>query len=146
VQVVKNYDNSRFYGQAKALGIVIDHPLGFGARNFVISGAFPEDVHNVYISMFLNAGWGGGLVYIYILLFTIIYGFKFCFADTPWRGLYLVTYASFVGIVIEGIIVDSDHWRHFFALIGLLWGMMITKDPTQMEPSARNRPQDVFAK
>ncbi len=23
----------------------------------------------------------------------------------------------------EGFIVDTDHWRHFFLLLGLIWGL-----------------------
>jgi len=26
-------------------------------------------------------------------------------------------------VVAESAIIDSDHWRHFFLLIGLVWGL-----------------------
>jgi len=29
----------------------------------------------------------------------------------------------FVGEAFEGLIVDTDHWRHFFLVLGLVWGL-----------------------
>jgi hypothetical protein len=31
--------------------------------------------------------------------------------------------ATFTMVVAESAIIDSDHWRHFFLLIGLIWGL-----------------------
>ena len=33
-------------------------------------------------------------------------------------------YAAFVGLVIESAIIDIDHWRHYFLILGALWGLM----------------------
>ncbi len=33
-----------------------------------------EDVHNVYLSMFLNAGWLGGFAYLAVVLATLAVG------------------------------------------------------------------------
>ena len=40
------------------------------------------------------------------------------------QPLFLVAYACFVGNVCEGLIIDIDHWRHFYLLMALVWGMM----------------------
>jgi hypothetical protein len=29
----------------------------------------------------------------------------------------------FVGEIGESIVIDSDHWRHFFLVMGLVWGL-----------------------
>ena len=29
-----------------------------------------------------------------------------------------------VGAAAESVIIDSDHWRHYFLLLGVLWGLM----------------------
>jgi hypothetical protein len=42
------------------------------------------------------------------------------------QELFFICYASFVPLAIEGIIIDTDHWRHFYLLLGLIWGMMAT--------------------
>jgi hypothetical protein len=31
--------------------------------------------------------------------------------------------SMFVGEAVEGFIVDTDHWRHFFLILGLVWGL-----------------------
>ncbi len=124
--LMQNYDvgpQGRFGGQLKALDVIISNPLGIGAREF---GDFyhNEDTHNVYLSMFLNAGWLGGLLYITLILAILILGFKHCLRNTPCQQLLIVFYAAFAGIILEGFIIDSDHWRHFFVLIALVLGMM----------------------
>lgn len=37
---------------------------------------------------------------------------------------FLVAYAAFLGVVVEGAIIDTDHWRHFYLLLALIWGLM----------------------
>jgi hypothetical protein len=27
-------------------------------------------------------------------------------------------------LAVEGLVIDTDHFRHFYLLIGLLWGLM----------------------
>ena len=51
-------------------------------------------------------------------------GLRFVFVRTPWRPTYIAVYCAFVGIVAESAIIDSDHWRHYFLLLGVLWGLM----------------------
>ena len=44
---------------------------------------------------------------------------------TPWQRAYLAVYCGFAGTFAESLIIDSDHWRHFFLLVGALWGLML---------------------
>ena len=41
------------------------------------------------------------------------------------RPIYLAVYSAFIGVTAESAIIDTDHWRHYFLLLGLLWGLMI---------------------
>jgi hypothetical protein len=36
-----------------------------------------------------------------------------------------VCVATLVGAVAEGFVIDTDHWRHFFLLLGMIWGLSI---------------------
>ncbi len=124
--IAHDYDigpDGRFGGQAKAFAMALDSPLGLGARQFS-TRYHPEDVHNVYISMLLNAGWLGGLLYLAIIVVTLACGLARVAEASPVRGLLLVAYASFLANVIEGAIIDTDHWRHFYILLALIWGSM----------------------
>jgi uncharacterized membrane protein YjgN (DUF898 family) len=57
-------------------------------------------------------------------LTTLVMGLRFAFAATPWRSVTIVVYAAFVAVAIESAIIDSDHWRHYFLILGVLWGLM----------------------
>jgi hypothetical protein len=40
-------------------------------------------------------------------------------------------YASYVAVAGESAIIDSDHGRHYFLLVGVLWGLTIEAGPCQ---------------
>ena len=124
--LTQDYDvgpQGRFGGHQKAMGLAILNPLGLGAKQFA-AHYHPEDVHNVYLSMFLNAGWLGGLLYIAGVASTLWAGVVHLARWTPTRTLFLVAFAAFLGNVIEGSIIDTDHWRHFYFLLAIMWGLI----------------------
>jgi O-antigen ligase len=140
----QSYDSGpegRFGGQAKAQAIILEHPLGIGALEFG-TGALEfgsrwhhEDVHNVYLSMFLNAGWVGGLGYLTIVLATLLAGLYASFRDTPFRVQAIAAFAAFAATAGEGVIIDTDHWRHFFVLAGLVWGLAVAAGRLRRPPA-----------
>jgi O-antigen ligase len=113
----------RFGGQHKAIGLITENPLGIGALEFG-ERYHPEEVHNVYLSMVLNAGWLGGGIYSIIVGLTAVLGFRHALKRTPTQPLFLIVYAAFIANAMEGIIIDSDHWRHFYLLAAMVWGQM----------------------
>jgi hypothetical protein len=125
--VSQSYDegpDGRFGGHDKARRAILDNPWGIGAGTFTET-LHPEDVHHVYLSMFLNAGWIGGLVFALMTLLTCVFGLRHLFRRTRTRPLFLVAYAAFVAVAFEGFVVDIDHWRHFYLLMAIIWGLMI---------------------
>jgi O-antigen ligase len=124
--LTQGYDvgpEGRFGGQAKGLVLALENPLGLGALQFA-ENYHNEDVHNVYVSMLLNAGWLGGILYLAAVAATVWAGLVHIARPTATRGLLIVAYAAFVGNVVEGVIVDTDHWRHFYVLLALIWGLI----------------------
>ncbi len=122
----QSYDvgpEGRFAGQLKALVLAAENPLGIGSQRFAYVH-HSEDVHNVYISVFLNNGWLGGAVYVLLTLLTLCLGFMHLTKAGPMRPLFIVLYAAFAAVVLEGLIIDTDHWRSFYLTMGLLWGLM----------------------
>lgn len=113
----------RFGGQEKAFALLIANPLGLGAKQFALH-YHPEDVHNVYLSMFLNSGWLGGLLYIAALATTVTAGAVHVLKAIPTRPLFLIAYAALIGHLVEGVVIDTDHWRHFYVLLALVWGLI----------------------
>lgn len=124
--LTQGYDEGpegRFGGQAKAIGLALSHPFGLGALEFS-AHYHHEDVHNVYISMFLNAGWIGGLIYVTMVLLTCAYGLWGILRPGPGRRLMMVGVAAFVGNTLEGYVIDVDHWRHLYLEMAIVWGWL----------------------
>ena len=55
---------------------------------------------------------------------TVVMGMRYAFVATPWRATYHAVYAAYLGVVFESLVIDSDHWRHYFLIHGVLWGLM----------------------
>jgi hypothetical protein len=101
--------------------LAFETPLGIGPLQF--TKFFPEDPHNSYLNAFMSGGWISGLAYITLVLVTVVTSFRYVFVATPWRPIYHVVFASYLAVAGESLIIDSDHWRHYFLLLGVLWGL-----------------------
>jgi hypothetical protein len=123
-QLLQSYDvgqGGRFVLQEIAVQNIFDYPGGLGPEEFSrIHGLQP---HNVYLNVFMISGWFGGVSYVLLLLTTLWVGLRTIFIRSPWQTYMIVTYATFVGEIAEGFIIDTDHWRHFFLLLGMVWGL-----------------------
>jgi uncharacterized membrane protein len=123
-KAIQPYDvgpGGRFWYQQLALGQILDHPNGLGPFEF--ARIFGGQQHDVYMQGFLVYGWLGGTAYATLVLVTLAIGIRSALIATPWQYYLIAAYAAFVGEVCEGLIVDTDHWRHFFLLLGLIWGL-----------------------
>jgi hypothetical protein len=41
-----------------------------------------------------------------------------------------------LGVAGESAIIDIDHWRHYFLILGALWGLMVVSRPALARPTA----------
>jgi hypothetical protein len=123
-QLTQSYDvgdGGRFFLQAIAFREIFDHPLGLGPYEF--ARIYGLQQHNVYMQAFLVYGWAGGVSYIALLAATLYVGLRYAFVRAPWQYSLAATTAAFVGNTIESYIIDTDHWRHFFLYLGVIWGL-----------------------
>jgi hypothetical protein len=120
----QSYDEGRFgrFGR-HILGadMALDLPFGIGPLQF--HHYFPEDTHNSYLNAFMSGGWLSGVCYAALVFLTVIIGFRHVFVRVPWQRAYLAIFSAFLGTVGESFIIDTDHWRHFFMMLGTMWGM-----------------------
>ncbi len=112
----------RFGRYLLGVDLALQRPLGIGPLQF--TNYFPEDPHNSYLNAFMSGGWLTGVAYPTLILVTMVMGLRFIFVPTPWQSTYHAVYATFLGIAFESAIIDSDHWRHYYMIIGLMWGLM----------------------
>jgi hypothetical protein len=134
----QSYDvghTGRFGRHLLGLLLTLDHPLGIGPLQF--HKIFPEDPHNAYLNAFVSGGWLSGFSYLALAVATLAMGLRFVFVTTPWRPIYLAVYAAYVGLAIESVIIDTDHWRHYFLVLGVLWGLMAASKRYLAAPRAQ---------
>jgi hypothetical protein len=105
----------------------LERPFGIGPLQFY--KFFGEDPHNSYLNAFMSGGWLAGFAYLTLTAVTLTSATWFLRADTPWRATYHLIYAAYVGVVFESAIIDIDHWRHYFLILGALWGLMAASRP-----------------
>jgi hypothetical protein len=124
--LVQDYDTGRFgrFGR-HILGaeLALDHPLGIGPLQF--SKYFPEDPHNSFLDAFMAGGWLSGAAYLGLVLVTLAIGLRYVFVRTPWHAAYIALYATFAAETGESYIIDVQHWRHYFLVMGALWGLFV---------------------
>ncbi len=139
----QSYDEGRFgrFGR-HILGaqMALDLPFGIGPLQF--HNYFPEDTHNSYLNAFMSGGWISGICYPALVFVTVITGFRYVFVRVPWQRAYLAIFSAFLGTVGESFIIDTDHWRHFWMMLGAMWGMFAAAErykpaqPVSAETSA----------
>lgn len=121
----QSYDlgaQGRFARHVLGAILALDKPFGIGPLQF--SKYFPEDPHNSYLNAFMAGGWLSGACYPTLVALTLAFGLRAVFVATPWQQTLILVYAGYVGIATESFVIDSDHWRHTFLILGMLWGLI----------------------
>ncbi len=124
--LVQNYDAGhlgRFGRHILGALLALDHPLGVGPLQF--SKYFPEDPHNSFLDSFSAGGWLGGFAFMALVLVTVVIGLRHVFVRTPWQPIYIAAYATFLGEVGESYVIDVQHWRHYYLIMGMVWGLLV---------------------
>jgi len=122
--ITKSYDTApegRFGTQAHALKLGLENPFGLGAGEFSARYSL-YDPHNAYIKAITTAGWPGFLFYTGAVLMTLWTGARMLNRRSEYLVFLVPAWASFAGIALESLIIDTDHWRQFYWLMGMVWG------------------------
>ena len=71
----------------------------------------------------MSGGWLAGLAYFALCAVTRQeYPVSVC--AHALAALYHIIYAAYVSVVAESVFIDIEHWRHYFLILGTLWGLM----------------------
>lgn len=128
----QDYDQGvtgRFGNQLRSIPMLLDLPNGFGPLRFRFT--FPEDPHNVYVNAFASYGWIGGFAYLALTAATCVAGWRVVFRRTPWQGHAIVLWSVLFVTILQGLQIDTDHWRHFYLMLGLIWGLAALRKPAE---------------
>lgn len=114
-------NHARLQLQKDSVAEILLHPMGMGPWGFAHMTGWVS--HNSYLGTFLNHGWIGGVAYLLLIALTLVIGFRASLVRTPWQTFLIATYCPFVGLVLEAFVIDTDHWRHFYLLLGVIWAL-----------------------
>jgi hypothetical protein len=114
-------ETGRFGDQLSFLSLLVILPNGLGP--FEYSKIFGGDPHNVYLNAFAAYGWLGGFSYLLLTFSTICVGWRTIMSRTPVQVHALAVFCPLLTTILQGVQIDTDHWRHFYLLLGLMWGL-----------------------
>jgi hypothetical protein len=124
---LQQYDSgsvgSRFNLQENSVKEILEHPMGMGPWGF--SKIYGMVSHNSFLGTMLNHGWIGGFAYTVQVLVALGLGARAILVRTPWQSFLIATYFTYLALVLEAFVVDTDHWRHYYLLLGIVWGLSI---------------------
>ncbi|MGE3830551.1 MAG: O-antigen ligase family protein [Parvibaculaceae bacterium] len=114
-------ETGRFGNQVNSIPYILTLPYGMYPRHF--HTVFGEDPHNVYLNAFASYGWLGGFSFVTLVITTVWVGWRACLPRTAWQHHAIAVFCPLVTTMAQGIQIDIDHWRHFYLLLGCMWGL-----------------------
>lgn len=122
-KLMQDYDSARlgrFARYSIGFAMAIERPFGIGPMEF--GKMLGEDTHNIWLKALMDYSWLGFAAYLTLIVWTLAAGFRILFRDRPWQPYLLCAYVVLIGHIGLGTIIDTDHWRHFYLLLGMIWG------------------------
>jgi O-antigen ligase len=122
-KLVQDYDGARlgrFERHKIGFLMAMERPLGLGPMAF--GKIFGEDEHNIWLKTLTTYGWLGAITYQIMIWSTLWFGFRYMLRERPWQAYLMVAWVMILGHAIIGNVIDTDHWRHFYLLLGIVWG------------------------
>lgn len=106
----KAYDlgeDGRYGRYLQVLPMIVQDPIGLGVIQ--LEKIFPEPIHNIWLSSFVNYGWGGGVAWITLAVGTVVVSLR-NYRKTH-DEVVLVLLWSLIGIVMCASLHEGEHWR-----------------------------------
>jgi O-antigen ligase len=145
-KLVQDYDGARlgrFERHKIGFLMAMERPLGLGPMAF--GKIFGEDEHNIWLKTLTTYGWLGAVTYQIMLWSSLWFGFRYMLRERPWQPFLMIAWVLILGHAMIGNVIDTDHWRHFYMLLGILWGCVALEHRHQRKPLAEAAPTPAAA-
>lgn len=136
-KLVQDYDGGhlgRFERHQIGFRLSLEHPLGIGP--LIFGKTLGEDEHNIWLKTLTTYGWIGFATFIGTLLASLLMGYRLLLRERPWQPYLMIAWIVVLGHVIIGNVIDIDHWRHFYLLLGIIWGSAALENRWQRQHRA----------
>ncbi|SEQ56862.1 O-antigen ligase [Devosia sp. YR412] len=138
----KSYDlgeEGRYHRYALVLPMIATNPIGIGVLQ--LEKIFPEPIHNIWLSSFVNYGWGGGISYVTLAVGSVIVSIR-NYRRTG-NEVAIALLIGLAGVIFCSSLHEGEHWRQSWLFYGLVWGfnpaLMGTTKPKAIKPGAPRR-------
>ena len=84
---------------------------------------FRKTPHNVFLSAFASFGWLGGLGFLTFTGVMIYLGWVSTFRRSRLQPEVVALPSSLLSQILQGVQIDTSHWRHLFLMSGCLYGL-----------------------
>lgn len=127
-------ENGRFNNMYNALFAAAENPLGLGPFQWsLIGGLMP---HNTYVNVFVSGGVISLCGFLLLVGMTLRTGFRAIALNPPMQNIFIAALAAFVGLVVQCLLIDINHWRHLYIIMALIWGLALAAETRGQVPKA----------
>jgi O-antigen ligase len=111
-------EEGRYNRYLLVLPMIATNPVGVGVLQ--LEKIFPEPIHNIWLSSFVNYGWGGGISWVLLVISSTVVAirnYRRTGSEIPVALLL-----SLAGVVMGASLHEGEHWRQMWICFGLIWG------------------------
>jgi O-antigen ligase len=116
-----HYDDDRFDTQRRAIETVLQQPMGIGPGQSEV--VFDYSTHNMYLRILVESGVLGFVAFYAFVLLSVARATRLALTlrDRFTRDVFALVSASCFGLLLNGFVIDTVHWRHLWFLLALAW-------------------------
>ena len=136
----KSYDvgeTGRYTRYMLVLPMILQNPIGVGVLQ--LEEVFPEPIHNIWLSSFVNYGWLAGFTWIVLGVGSVVVsGGNYRRTEDD---IVIVLLMSLIGIIMCSSLHEGEHWRHLWLMFGMVWGFCAVNFRPAPGPAERQVPR-----
>jgi hypothetical protein len=117
---LQSYDNGRFGAQSESIEWAVRYPFGIGPGQFEKQAGI--SAHSVYARTLAEEGLPGFVTMLVLMLATLGSAGRNALLGRDTYGIgSAALLGAWSGIVVNGVFVDTLHWRHLWLVAALIW-------------------------
>jgi O-antigen ligase len=117
---VQAYDAERFGAQRTGTELAERYPFGIGPGQFEEVSAVAT--HSAYVRVLAEQGVLGFFGFLALLLATLLFALRNAVLGYSTFGIgSAALLASWAGLMVNSLAVDTLHWRHLWLIAALIW-------------------------